>query len=219
MGRGTWQAMFHRVTQSWTWLGWLSTRLDPEFSLLQYLWLSKHFQFFFFHPWNPRQLKLPFPNHQRHLKLQKMLQPWHLVVFSWLPSGLGGLVQSELKPVLLIIVLTALSLLCLNCLDFVFLDAVVFQLLIRVWFFATPWTAACQASLSFTVSWNLLKLMSIESVMSSNHLILCHPRLFLPSIFPSFRVFSDESALWIRWPKYWSFSFNISPSNEHPGLI
>ena len=152
MGRGTWQAMFHRVTQSWTWLGWLSTRLDPEFSLLQYLWLSKHFQFFFFHPWNPRQLKLPFPNHQRHLKLQKMLQPWHLVVFSWLPSGLGGLVQSELKPVLLIIVLTALSLLCLNCLDFVFLDAVVFQLLIRVWFFATPWTVGCQAPLSMEFS-------------------------------------------------------------------
>ena len=85
--------------------------------------------------------------------------------------------------------------------------------------FATPWTAAHQASLSLTISWSLLKLMSVESVMSSNHLILCHPLLLLPSIPPSIRVFSNESALRIRWPKYWSFSFNISPSSEHPGLI
>ena len=84
---------------------------------------------------------------------------------------------------------------------------------------ATPWTAACQASLSFTISWSLLKLMSVESVMPSNHLILCHPLLLQPSIFPSIRVSSNESALRIRWPKYWSFSFNISSSNEHPGLI
>ena len=81
------------------------------------------------------------------------------------------------------------------------------------------WTAACQASLSITNSWSPPKLMSIELVMPSNHLILCHPLLLLPSIFPSIRVFSNESALCIRWPKYWSFSFNISPSNEHPGLI
>ena len=85
--------------------------------------------------------------------------------------------------------------------------------------FATPWTTACQASLSITNSRSVPKLMSIESVMPSNHLILCHPLLLLPSIFPSIRVFSNESALHIRWPKYWSFSFNISPSNEHPGLI
>ena len=85
--------------------------------------------------------------------------------------------------------------------------------------FATPWTAALQASLSFTVFWSLHKLMSIESVMSSNHLILRHPLLFLPSIFPSIRVFSSELALPIRWPKYWSFSFSISPSNEYSGLI
>ena len=84
---------------------------------------------------------------------------------------------------------------------------------------ATPWTAACQASLSFTNSRSLLKLMSIVSVMPSNHLILCCPRLLLPSTFPSIMVFSNESALHIRWPKYWSFSFNIRPSNEHPGLI
>ena len=83
----------------------------------------------------------------------------------------------------------------------------------------TPWTAACQASLSFTISWSLLKLMSIESVMPSNHLILCCPLLLLPSIFPSIRVFSSESALHIRWPKYWSFSFSISPSNEYSELI
>ena len=93
------------------------------------------------------------------------------------------------------------------------------QSLSHVQFFATPWTTACQASLSFTNSQSLLKLMSIESVMPSNHLILCHPLRLLPSIFPSIRVFSNESVLPIRWPKYWNFSFNISPSNEHPGLI
>ena len=82
-----------------------------------------------------------------------------------------------------------------------------------------PWTAAHQASLSITNSWSLLKLMSIESVMPSSHLILCRPLLLLLSIFPSIRVFSNESALHIRCPKYWSFSFSISPSNEHPGLI
>ena len=82
-----------------------------------------------------------------------------------------------------------------------------------------PWTAAHQGSLSFTISWSLLKLMSIKSVMSSNHLILCHPLLLLPSIFPSIRVFCSESALWIRWPKYWSFSPSINPSNEYSGLI
>ena len=84
---------------------------------------------------------------------------------------------------------------------------------------ATPWTVACQASLPLTNSQSLLKLMSILSVMPSNHLILCHPLLLLPSIFPSIRVSSNESALCIRWPKYQSFSFNISPSNEYPGLI
>ena len=93
------------------------------------------------------------------------------------------------------------------------------QLLSRVQLFATPWTTARQASLSITNSWSPPKPMSIESVMPSNHLILCHPLLLLPSIFPSIRVFSNDSALSIRWPKYWSFSFNISPSNEHSGLI
>ena len=93
------------------------------------------------------------------------------------------------------------------------------QPLSRVWVFSTPWTAAPQASLPISNSWSLLKLMSIESVMPSNHLILCHPLLLLPSIFPSIRVFSNESVLCIRWPKYWTFSSNISPSNEHPGLM
>ena len=83
----------------------------------------------------------------------------------------------------------------------------------------TPWTAAHQASLSFTISQSLLTLMSIESMMPSNHLILCRPLLLLPSIFPSIRVFSNEAALHSRWPKYWSFSFSISPSNEYAGLI
>ena len=93
------------------------------------------------------------------------------------------------------------------------------QLLSHVRLFATPWTAICQASLSITNSRSLSKLMSIESVMPSNQLILCNPLLFLPSIFLSFRVFSNELAPRIRWPKYQSFSFNISPSNEHPELI
>ena len=93
------------------------------------------------------------------------------------------------------------------------------QSLSHVRLFATPWTVAHQASLSITNSQGLPKLMSIESMMPSNHIILCHPLLLLPSIFPSMRVFSNESALRIRWPKFWSFSFNISPSNEHSGLI
>ena len=94
-----------------------------------------------------------------------------------------------------------------------------FQSLSHVRLFSTPWTAACQASLSVTNSQSLLKLMSLDSVMSSNHLILCHPFLLLPSIFPSIRVFSNESVLHIRWPKDWSFSFSINPSNEYSGLI
>ena len=93
------------------------------------------------------------------------------------------------------------------------------QLLSRIWLFATPWTAAHQASLSITNTQSLLKHMSIESVMPSSHLILCRPLLLLPPIPPSIRVFSNESTLHVRWPKYWSFSFSISPSNEHPGLI
>ena len=100
---------------------------------------------------------------------------------------------------------------------YVFFSSV--QSLSRVQLFATPWTAACQASLSITNSQSLLKLVSIESVMTSSHLILCRPLLLPPSIFPSIRVFSNESALHIRWPKYSSFSFNISPSNEYSRLI
>ena len=94
-----------------------------------------------------------------------------------------------------------------------------FQLLSHVRLFVTPWTAPHQASLSITKFQSLLKFMSIESVMPSNHLILCRPLLLPPSMFPSIRVFSSESVLCIRWPKYWSFSFNISPSNEYSGLI
>ena len=86
-------------------------------------------------------------------------------------------------------------------------------------FLVTPWTTARQATLSFTISWSLLKFMSTESVMPSNHLILCHPLLFLPSVFPSIRVFSNELALHNKWPKYWSFSFSISPSSVYSGLI
>ena len=93
------------------------------------------------------------------------------------------------------------------------------QLLIRVRLFVTPWIAARQASLSITISWSSLRLMSIKSVMLTSHLILCRPLLLLPSIPPSIRVFSNESTLHMRWPKYWSFSFSISPSNEYSGLI
>ena len=93
------------------------------------------------------------------------------------------------------------------------------QLFSHAQHFLIPWTTACQASLPITTSQTLLKLMSIESVMPSNHLILCHPLLLLPSIFPSIRVFPNDSALHIRWPKYWSFSFSISPSDEYSGLI
>ena len=93
------------------------------------------------------------------------------------------------------------------------------QLLSHVWLFVTPWTAACQGSVPFTIPWSLLRFMSIEAVLLSNHIILCCLLLLLSSIFPSIRVFSNESAFWIRWPKYWSFSFSISPSNEYSGLI
>ena len=96
---------------------------------------------------------------------------------------------------------------------------VVVQLLSCGWLFVTPWTAACQASMSFTISQSLFKVTSIELVMLCNHLVLCHLLLLLPSIFPSIRVFSNESALRIRWPKCWSFSFSIRPSNEYSGLI
>ena len=99
------------------------------------------------------------------------------------------------------------------------ISSVSVQSLSHVRLFATPWIAACQASLSITNSWSLPKLMSIELVMPSNHLILCRPLLLLPSIFPSITVFSNESTRLMRWPKYWRFSFSISPSNEYLGLI
>ena len=113
----------------------------------------------------------------------------------------------------------ALSVLWTREFSFASFVIVVVQSLSRVQFFATPWSAAHQPSLSFTISWSLLRLMSIESLIPSNHLILCHPFVLLPSIFPSIRVFSSESALCIRWPKDWSFSFSISPSNEYSGWI
>ena len=114
--------------------------------------------------------------------------------------------------------LISLSMICKQLFQFSTLPKVRFssvQSLSRVQLFAIPWTAARQASLTITNSWSLLKLLSVELVMPSNHLILCCPPLLLPSIFPSIRVFSNESVLPIRWPKYWSFSFSISPSNKY----
>ena len=119
----------------------------------------------------------------------------------WLPLGLTGLISLQSKESKLIINIQSV------------------QLLSRVWLFATPLIVAHQASLSKTNSWSLLKLMSIESVMPSNRLILCCPLLLLPPIPPSIRIFSNESTLRMGWPKYWSFSFSISPSSGHPGLI
>ena len=98
-------------------------------------------------------------------------------------------------------------------------ESIIVHLLSHVQLLVTPWTAACQAPLSSSISWSLLKLMSLELRMPSNHVILCHPLLLLPSIFPSIRAFSNESVFHIRWPKYWSSSFSISPSNEYSGLI
>ena len=113
---------------------------------------------------------------------------------------------------------------CIYICIYIYISIYIYQLisvqsLSHVRLFATLWTAARQASPSITNSWSLIKLMSIESVMPSNHLILCRPLLLPPSIFPSIRVFFNKSALHVRWPKYWSSSFNISPSNEHSGLI
>ena len=99
------------------------------------------------------------------------------------------------------------------------LEVVLVQLLSHVWFFVTPWTAVCQAPLSSAIFQSLLKLVSTELVMLSNHLILCCPLLLLPSVFPIFKVFSNELALGIRWPSYWSFSFSNSPTNEYSGLV
>ena len=111
-----------------------------------------------------------------------------------------------------------LTFMCVLYSRFFFIHIVVVQSLSRVQLFVTPWTAACPTSLSFIISQSLLKLISIESVMPSNHLILCHP-LLLPAIFPNIRVFSYESVLHIMWPKYWSFSFSIRSSNEYSRLI
>ena len=103
--------------------------------------------------------------------------------------------------------------------ELTFCISVVAQSLNHFWLFVTPWITACQDSLPFTISWSLLKFISIESLMPSSHLSLCHPLLLLPSIFPSLKVFSNELALHIRWPKFWSFSFSISPSNEYSRLF
>ena len=120
-----------------------------------------------------------------------------------------------MKDVVILFVVVELSLPCCLCHPFLF----VVQLLSHVWLFATPQTAACQTSLSFSVSQTLFNLVSIESILPSNQLILCLPLLLLPSVSPSIRVFSNELALHIRWPKYWNFSFSISPSNDYSGLF
>ena len=142
----------------------------------------------------------------------------------WWPS-LVGTVLSILKKEFITPSLSLCSILFwkLNYLNTLFIVGIFWFLFVHslhhVWLFVTPWTAALQTSLSFTISQSLLKLMYIESMVPSNHLILCHPLLLLPSIFLKIRVISNELALCIRWPKYWSFSFSISTPNEYQGLI
>ena len=148
-------------------------------------------------------IKLVMPSN--HLILCQRIQRYRQEQLLWLRKLSKRHSSSPLKGRILVV-----------CVGFQFSSV---QLLSHVWLFVTPWTAACQASLSITNSWSPPKPMSIELVMLSNHLILCCLLFLPPSIFPSIRVFSNESALRIRWPKYSSFSFNIGPSNEHPGLI
>ena len=137
--------------------------------------------------------------------------------YSWLPCApSGGLPDTGIEPASLKSPALAGRFLTTST---TFIQFTSVQFLSHVWLFGTPWITACQASLSITNSWSLLKLMSVDLVMPSSHLILCHPLLLLHPIPPRIRVFSKESTLRKRWPKYWSFSFSISPSNEHPGLI
>ena len=144
--------------------------------------------------------------------MQNFILYWLNYSVSWTPS-LSGCLLLKWSHIICLEIMGS-GKLRLGCVQF---SSV--QLLSHVRLFVTPWTATHQASLSITNSWSLPKLMPIDLVMPSNHLILCLPLLLLTSVFPSIRVFSNESAFHIRWPKYWSFSFNISPSNEHPGLI
>ena len=146
-----------------------------------------------------------------------LTQLFHLWLFSLFRSHKTLVLEENVKLLFIPAVNTQITNNTHNCLSK--RDFSLVQSLSRVQLFTTPWTTACQGSLSVTNSRSSPRLISIKLVMPSNHLILCHPFLPLPSIFPSIRVFSNESALLIRWPKYWSFSFSISPSNEHSGLI
>ena len=154
------------------------------------------------------------PDSSVHRILQARTLEWVAIPFSKGSSRPRNQTQSPALQGVSLLSEPAEKLLCT-----IFIQFSSVQSLSHVWLFAIPWIAAHQTSLSITNSQSLPKPMSIESVMPSNHLILCHPLLLLPSIFPSIRVFSNESALRIRWPKYCSFSFNISPSKGHPGLI
>ena len=156
----------------------------------------------------------PFTSIKTKNELLLHVVPWRGVVTS---NGLASLFSGSLVHLNLNFIFSSL----LGDLTpwSAFLYSVVVQLLSHIQLFVTPWTVVRQASLSLTNSQTLLKLMSIESVMPSNHLILCHPLLLLPSIFPIIKVFSSESVVPIRWPKYWSFNFSISPSNEYSGWI
>ena len=157
-------------------------------------------------PWGHKSWTQLSDVHAHFFKLEIELKPWIFLVFQFAGGSLLDFSDSMIM--------------CFNYCDKshpISINSV--QLLSRVWLFETQWTAACRASLSITDCWSLLKLKSIESVMPSNHLNLCHPLLLPPSIIPSIRVFSSESTLYIRWPKYCSFSFNISPSSEYSGMI
>ena len=164
---------------------------------------------------NPSKiLRTSFPDFPKYSK-KNLLSSKSVTSIKWQLVWMSKRICEEFSKLFTVINLEKqckISLLLLNSFSSV-------QSLSHVPLFATPWTAACQASLSITNFWSWLKLMSTDSVMPSNHLLLCHPLLFLPSIFPSIRVFSNESVLLISWLKYWSFSFSISRSNEYSGLI
>ena len=240
MDRGIWQATVHGVAESWTWLSdWALMHTMREHSHREELWevflrisqtrldLNLHFKLFcglMLSGNRDESMNWSLWNSDLDVKKHKVnYKEVHNLIYKEVHNLKGTAVThicNELWRFGLFFKTIFLFLFVFTHYYYiVFSQFSSVQSLSCVRLFATPWTAARQASLSITNSWSLPKLMSIELVMPSNHSILCRPLLLLPSIFLSIGVFSNESALRIRWPNYWSFSFNISPSNEHPGLI